>query len=196
MPEETLPPSTPNTVSSEATPPKTNFNIAEEFGTAKKNLPPAKILLIGVAVILIAWGIAALLQRPRTSASGSIDQIVSVEVPNQDLVMVAINVTVQNHGTKSFWIHTVKADVETANGSFSADAASAVDFERYFQAFPTLKEQAISPLAPDSKIAPGGQLSGTMVVGFPVTPDAFAGRKSLKVTIQPYDQPVPLVLTK
>lgn len=196
MPEETSPPPRPSAVSPESAQPKTNFNIGEEFGTAKKNLPPVKILLIGVALILVAWGIAALLQRPRTSATGSIDQIVSVEVPNQNLVMVAINVTVQDHGTKPFWIHTVEAEVETASGSFSSGAASAVDFERYFQAFPTLKEQAISPLEPDAKIAPGGQLSGTIVVGFPVTADAFASRKSLKVTIQPYDQPVPLELTK
>ena len=43
---------------------------------------------------------------------------------------------------------------------------------------------------------PGGQIKGTIIVSFPITPDAFASRKSLKVTIQPYDQPVPLVLVK
>jgi hypothetical protein len=196
MPEETPTPSAPNAVSAETPQPKTDFNIGEEFGTAKKNLPPVKILLIGVALILVAWGIAGLLQRPKTSAAGSIDQVVSVEVPNQNLVLVAINVTVQNHGVKSFWIHTMKADVDTSTGSFSSDATPAVDFERYYQAFPTLKEYALAPLQPDAKISPGGQLSGTIVVGFPLTADAFAGRKSLKVSIQPYDQPVPLVLTK
>jgi len=188
--------SVPPPVPTEAAPPKTSFNIGEEFGTAKKNLPPVKIVLIGVALILVAWGIAALLQRPRTSASGSIDQVGSVEVPNQNLEIAALNVTIQNHGTKPFWIHTVKAEVETDSGSFSADAVSAADFDRYFQAFPALKEHAIAPLRPESKIAPGGQLSGTIVVGFPLTADAFAGRKLLTVTIQPYDQPVPLVLTK
>lgn len=195
MPEETSQPA-PNAISPETPQPKTNFNIGEEFGTAKKNLPPVKILLIGVALILVAWGIAALLQRPKTSAAGSIDQVVSVEVPNQNLVLVAINVTVQNHGEKPFWVHTIKADVDTSGGSFSSDATSAADFERYYQAFPALKEYALAALQPDAKISPGGQLAGTVVVGFPVTADAFAGRKSLKVTIQPYDQPVPLVLTK
>jgi len=196
MPEETPPPIAPSVASSAAPQSKNDFDIAEEFGTAKKNLPPIKILLIGAALILIGWGIAALLQRAKTSASGSIDQVVSVEVPNQNLVLVAINVAVQNHGTKPFWIHTVKADLETANGNFSANAASAVDFDRYFQAFPALKEHATTPLLPETKIAPGDQAGGTIVVGFPVTADTFAGRKSLKVTIQPYDQPVPLVLTK
>lgn len=195
MPEEPVPPVTPAAAPSPESP-KTDFNIGEEFGTAKKNLPPVKILLIGVVLILVAWGIAALLQRPRTSATGSIDQVVSVEVPNQNLVLVAINVAVQNNGTKPFWIHTIKADADTPTGSFSSDATPAVDFDRYYQAFPTLKQYALAPLLPDAKISPGGQLSGTIVVGFPVTSDAFANRRSLKVTIQPYDQPVPLVLTK
>ena len=195
MPEETSPPAVP-VVPAAVPQNKTDFDIGEEFGTAKKNLPPTKILLIGAALILVAWGIAALVQRPKTSASGSIDQVVSVEVPNQNLVIVAINVAVQNHGSKPFWIHTLQADLETANGNFSADAVSGVDFDRYFQAFPALKEHALPALPPDSKILSGGQMSGTIVAGFPVTADAFAGRKSLKVTIQPYDQPVPLVLTK
>lgn len=196
MPNETPPPSVPSAGSPEAPLPKTDFNIGEEFGTAKKNLPPVKILLIGAAIILLGWAIAALLQRPRVDATGSIDQVVSVEVPNQNLVMVAINVAFQNHGTKPLWIHTIKADVETANGNFSNEAASPADFERYYQAFPALKQYAVAPLQREAKVEPGGQISGTIIVGFPITPDAFAGRKSLKVSIQPYDQPVPLVLTK
>jgi len=33
-----------------------------------------------------------------------------------------------------------------------------------------------------------------IIVGFKVTKEAFDQRKSLIVTIQPYDQPVPIVL--
>jgi len=195
MPEEPLPRSAPASTPSAETP-KTDFNIGEEFGTAKKNLPPVKILLIGAAIILVGWGMAALLQRPRTQAGGTIDQVVSVEVPDQGLVLAAINVSFQNNGTKPFWIHTIKADVETTSGNFSAEAISPADFDRYYQGFPTLKQYALAPLQVEAKIEPGGKMNGTIMVGFPVTPDAFANRKSLKVTIQPYDQPVPLVLTK
>lgn len=194
MPEEV--PQSPETVSSAAPKPQTDFNIGEEFGTAKKNLPPVKILLIGAALMVLGWAIAALLQRPRTDATGSIGQVVSVEVSDQNLVMVAVNVAFQNNGTKPFWIHTIKADVETASGNFSADAASPADFNRYYQAFPALKEYALAPLEREAKIVPGGQIQGTIIVSFPLTADAFAGRKSLRVTIQPYDQPAPLVLTK
>lgn len=146
-----------------------------------------------VAVVAI---ILAVVQRPHSATTGSIDDVVSVEVPDQNMVMVAINVSFQNNGVKSYWIHTIKADLDTTSGSFTDDAASPADFDRYFQAFPALKQHALAPLEREAKIIPGGRIAGTIIVTFPVTPDAFTNRKSLKVTIQPYDQPVPLVLTK
>lgn len=176
--------------------PGTTFDIGEEFGTAKKNLPPARIVLIGVAVLAFAAGIVAVLQRPKSSATGSIDQMVSVEIPNQGTVMVALNVSFRNNGTKPFWIHTIKADLDTTSGSYSDTAASPVDFDRYYQAFPALKQYAIAPLQIEARINPGAQTQGTLIFSFPVTPDAFANRKVLKVSVQPYDQPTPLVLTK
>ena len=192
MPEEIPPPPSPPAPPEPSTP----FHIGEEFGTAKKNLPPVKIVLIGVAVIAVIAIIVSLVQRPHSATTGSIDDIVSVEVPDQHMIMVAINVAFQNNGIKPYWIHTIKADLDTGSATFSDDAASPADFDRYFQAFPTLKQHALAPLEREAKIIPGGHIQGTIIVAFPVTPDAFANRKSLKVTIQPYDQPVPLVLTK
>jgi len=192
MPEEIPPPPSPPAPPEPSTP----FHIGEEFGTAKKNLPPVKIVLIGVAVIAVIAIIVSLVQRPHSATTGSIDDIVSVEVPDQHMIMVAINVAFQNNGIKPYWIHTIKADLDTGSASFSDDAASPADFDRYFEAFPTLKQHALAPLEREAKIIPGGHIQGTIIVAFPVTPDAFANRKSLKVTIQPYDQPVPLVLTK
>jgi hypothetical protein len=192
MPEEIPPPPSPPAPPEPSTP----FHIGEEFGTAKKNLPPVKIVLIGVAVIAVIAIIVSLVQRPHSATTGSIDDIVSVEVPDQHMIMVAINVAFQNNGIKPYWIHTIKADLDTGSASFSDDAASPADFDRYFQAFPTLKQHALAPLEREAKIIPGGHIQGTIIVAFPVKSDAFANRKSLKVTIQPYDQPVPLVLTK
>lgn len=195
MPDETPPPAPP-AVSPNVSEFKTDFNISEEFGTAKKNLPPIKIVLIGAGIILLGWAIAALVQRPRSSATGSLDDVASVEVPNQNLVMVAINISVHNGGTKPYWIHTIQAELQTANGNFTTDAVSPADFDRYYQAFPALKQYAIDPLRRETKILPGGEIKGTIIVGFPVTADTFANRKLLKISIQPYDQPAPLVLTK
>ena len=77
----------------------------------------------------------------------------------------------------------------------AADAVPAVDAQRYFQAFPDLKQHALNILTAETKLDPGKKVSGTIVVSFPVTADAFAARKSLTVTITPYNE-VPIVLTK
>jgi hypothetical protein len=176
--------------------PGPGINIGEEFGTAKRNLPPAKIVAIVLAIATVLVGVVAFVQRAKPQGGGSVDNIVAVEIPNQNAVLVAVNVTVHNSGDKALWIHDIKATVKTDSKEFSDGAASAVDFDRYFQAFPTLKEHALNALPPETKIPPGGQAQGTIVVSFQVTQDGFDKRKSLSVVIQPYDQPLPLVLTK
>src|SRR6266481_812524 len=204
MPEDIPPKLSPNPepiTEPEAAPiielgPGPGVNIGEEFGTAKRNLPPAKIVSIVLAAAAILLGTFAFLDRAKPQGNGSVDNIAVAEIPNQNAVLVAVNVTVQNSGEKPLWIHDIKATIKTDGGEFSDVAASAVDFERYFQAFPTLKERAIAALPPETKIPVGGQARGTVVVSFPVTQNGFDKRKSLSVVIQPYDQPLPLVLTK
>ena len=176
--------------------PGPGINIGEEFGTAKRNLPPAKIVAIVLGVAAVILGIFAFVTRAKPQGDGSVDNISVVEVPDQHAVMVAVNVTLHNSGKKSLWIHDIKARLTTDGGEFTDEAASAVDFDRYFQAFPTLKEHAIAAIPPETKIPPGGQAQGTIVVSFPVIKDDFDKRKSLSVAIQPYDQPLPVVLTK
>jgi hypothetical protein len=161
MPDDVSSSPPPTTPSASTPDPGTRFNIGEEFGTAKKNLPPIKIVLIGVAVIAVIALIASLTQRPHSATTGSIDDVVSVEIPDQNTIMVAINVSFQNNGAKPYWIHTIKADLETSSGNFSDDAASPSDFDRYFQAFPTLKQHALAPLEREARINPGGHTAGT-----------------------------------
>jgi len=176
--------------------PGPGVNIGEEFGTAKRNLPPAKIVGIVLAAAALLLGIFAFLDRAKPQGGGSVDNIAVTEIPNQNAVLVAVNVTLHNAGEKPLWIHDIKATLKTDAGEFSDVAASAVDYDRYFQAFPALKERALAALPPETKIPVGGQAQGTVVVSFPVTRDGFDKRKSLSVIIQPYDQPLPVVLTK
>jgi hypothetical protein len=111
--------------------------------------------------------------------------------------MVALSITIRNGGDKPFWLRGTQATMQGPGGKdYSDEGLSSVDFDRYYQAFPALKANSYAPLQREGKIDPGGEMKGTMIVSFPVSADAFAGRKSIKVTIQPYDQPVPLVLTK
>jgi hypothetical protein len=173
---------------------QTKFDIGEEFGTAKKNLPPTKIILIGVAIILVVMGILAIVHRPKSAAVGSIDAVVSAEIPGQNSVMVAINLSIENQGEGPFRIHNIKVELEGKDQTYNDDPASAVDMERYFQALPELKRRALDPIPEETVIAPGGTVHGTVLVSFPVPPDGFAQRKSLKVEVWPYRSTVPLEL--
>jgi hypothetical protein len=175
--------------------PVTEFRIGEEFGTAKRNLPPARIVGACVAGVVILVGIIAFVERARPQGAGSVNNVAAVEVPDQDLVLAAITFTLRNTGEKSLWVRSLKAELATADGqSYECQAASAVDFDRYYQLFPSLKEGAAPPLPPETKLTPGTETKGTIVVSFPVTKDAFDHRKSLAVVIQPYDQPLPITL--
>ncbi len=180
-------------------PPKaeTDFRIGEEFGTARRNLPPAGIVLVCIAAVAVILGVIAYFNRQQPHATGSIESVTAVEVPGQNTTMVAITLTLHNTGEKPLWIHTIKAKITGEDGnSLEDEAASGVDFERYFQAFPALKENTQPPLLPEAKLLPGAEQKGTIIVNFPLTKEAVDKRKSVAVTIQPYDQPLAVVLTK
>jgi hypothetical protein len=175
--------------------PITQFHIGDEFGTAKRNLPPAGIVLICIAAVAVIVGIFAFKERQKPQGAGSIDFVTAAEVPGQNMILAAITFTLRNTADKPLWIHTLKAQLTTADGNtFDDEAASAVDLDRYFQAFPALKESSEPPLPPETKLLAGAEQKGTIIVSFKVTREAFDQRKSLTVTIQPYDQVLPVVL--
>src|ERR1700722_7369437 len=167
------------------------INIADEFGTAQRNLPPVKLLLIVTATILIIVGIASFFQRAKPQGAGSLDTVTAVDLPGQNSVLVALTFTLRNSGEKPLWVHHIEAKVVTSSGESSGDAASAMDFDRYYQAFPALKENTHAALSPEDKLQPGQELKRTVMVSFPVTLDAFNQRRSVSVVVHPYDQPVP-----
>ena len=70
------------------------------------------------------------------------------------------------------------------------------DYARYFQAFPALKEGAQPALAPEAQIPSGQSLKGSVIVAFPIKLDAFNQRKSISVLIWPYNETVPVTITK
>jgi len=144
MPDDATPPppAPPNaTTAPSPSEPPIPFHIGEEFGTAKKNLPSIKIVLICVAVIAAIAAIFAFVQRPQSATTGSMDNVASVEVPNQNMVMVAINVTVKNNGEKPYWIHTIKADLlegarSSAPGPRSQDQSWRSNIWNYSRSIP------------------------------------------------------------
>jgi len=203
MSDQPVPPQTPPPAAASPNPPnpnpspnqKTEFHIGEEFGTAKRNLPPIRIVVICIAAVAVIIGIFAFKERPKPQGAGAIDFVTAADVPGQNMILAAITVTLRNTADRPLWIHTLKAQLTTAdNQTFDDEAASAVDLDRYYQAFPALKESSEPPLSPETKLLAGTERRGTIIVGFKVTKQIFDQRKSLTVAIQPYDQVMPVVL--
>jgi hypothetical protein len=198
MPDQTPvpPPTPPAPAGPPAIPAGPTINIGEEYGTAKKNLPPAKIVLIAIGVVALVVLIASFLKRATPQASGSLDNVAAVQIPDQSSTMVALTFTLHNTSDKTLYVHTLQGSLKSAGGDSTADAVSAVDFDRYFQAFPALKSAAQPALPPETKIQPGESVTRSIIVAFPVALDVFNQRTSVSVVIWPYDQTVPVTLTK
>jgi len=179
-----------------AAPAGPTIDIAEEYGTAKKNLPPAKVVLIAIGAVLVVVLIASFLKRAKPQASGSLDNVVAVEVPGQGTTMVALTFNLHNTSDKILYVHSLQSSIKAPTGDATADAVSAVDFDRYFQAFPDLKHGAEPALMPETKIQPDETVIRTIIVNFPMTLDKFNQRQSISVIVWPYDQTVPVILTK
>ena len=189
-------PETPSAVPATPGPSGPTINIGEEFGTAKRNLPPAKIVGPAVAVTLVVIVILMFVVRSKPQGSGSLDKVVAAEIPGQNSTMVALTFTVQNNAEQVLYVRGIEAKVKTASGESSGEAVSAIDFNRYFQIFPGLKEGAQPALTPETKLQPGEKVTRTIIAGLPVNLDAFNKRQSVSVVIHPYDWSVPIVLTK
>jgi len=172
------------------------INIGEEYGTAKKNLPPAKIVLICVAAVAVVILIVSFIKRPQPQGKGSLDNVAAADVTGQGSTMVALTFTLHNTSDKTLYVHSLQGKIKTATGEQTADAVSAVDFDRYYQAFPSLKIGAQPALTPEAKIQPGQSVTGTIIVLFPVTIDAFNQRQSTSVLVWPYDEQLPITLTR
>jgi hypothetical protein len=193
--------SSPNTPPSPVPPPTPpsgpTINIGEEYGTAKKTLPPARILLITVSAVLVLVFIISFLKRAKPQASGTLDSVAAVEIPGQDSTMVALTFTLRNTSDKILYVRSLQGSVKIPNGDVTpVDAVSAVDFDRYFTAFPTLKTGTQPALAPETKIQPGETVARTIIVAFPIKLEAFNQHQALAVVIWPYDQTVPVILSK
>ena len=167
--------------------------ITEEFDSAKRTLPPVAPLAIALLVVVVFIIGVAVIFRSKPVAQGQIDRAFAMQQEGNSYSMVLMQVTLRDIGDKPLYVKEIKASIVTDQGESTDDAASAVDYGRYLQAFPDLKMYATEPLKVETKILPGGETSGSVMAAFPITKDQFYARKDLNVTIIPYDQK-PIVL--
>lgn len=144
------------------------------------------VLIAVLVVIAVGIGVFMFALRPKAKANGTIQQAVAVALPG-DQVLASITVNFNNIGGTPLWVRAVKARLTTADGQqYTDDAASPVDFDRYFRGYPDLREHSSQPLKVETKVEPGDQLRGSVIVAFPVTLESFNQRKSLSLLIYPY----------
>ena len=161
------------------TPPEPQYDaghvpITEEFDSAKRSLPPAVPVIIALVVVAIVVGVIAFLERSKPVAQGGIDSVYASQPANMTNTMVAIQVTLRNVGDKALYIKSISANLKTDQGEQSDDAASPSDYDRYFAAYPDLRQHATQPLTVETKIMPGAEQKGTVLVAFPVSEQQFA----------------------
>jgi hypothetical protein len=168
--------------------------VPDEIDSAKWSMPPWGVVGVVLLVIFVIIGIVSYLMRPLPKATGTIDAVYAVALPENN-VMVTMKININNVGGKTLYIRNIKLKLATPQGEFSDEAASAVDFPRYFQAFPDLREHTMTAIKVEDTIPPGNQLRGSVIGSFPVSLDQFNTRKSISVTIEPYDQ-APFTVTK
>ncbi len=168
-------------------PPAPQASGYDEFGTAKRNLPPAAPVAIALAIVAVVVGVIAYTQRAKPAAQGNITGAWFSQPANMESPMILLNVTLRNVSDKTLYIKDIQAAISTDKGDQSDEAASASDYDRYLEAYPDLRGHG-NPLRVETKIAPGGEQTGTVMVTFPVTQQLFDSRKDLTVTIEPYDQ--------
>ncbi len=160
--------------------------ITEEMDSARWSLPPVVPILIAFVVVAILVAVFTYGTRYKPVSSGEVQQVYAVEVPNQNSVLVAVQVNVRNTGDqKPLYLKGATAQLTGPDGKTYDDrAASSVDYERYFQAFPDLRQHSTQALQPGTQIAVGGQKQGTVIFGFPVDKNTFDQAKGLKVNVE------------
>jgi hypothetical protein len=93
-------------------------------------------------------------------------------------------------------VHSIQSSIKSPSGDATAEAVSAIDFDRYFQAFPALKNGIQPALSPEAEIPTGQSATRSIIVAFPKTLDDVNRRQSISVIVWPYNETVPIVMTK
>jgi hypothetical protein len=154
------------------------------------------------AVILVSVGIAAFLwvnHKPPV-AVGEVAQVSahSVHALNTatdangvkgdtepfDQVLVFASVRVRNQSDQPFVIKELMTNATFADGIHSSYAASAVDFDRIFIAYPELASLHGKPLLRETVVPAGQSVDGWIVSSFHATKEQWAGKKDLNFTVE------------
>jgi hypothetical protein len=111
-----------------------------------------------------------------------------------DQVYVFALVKLHNQSDKPLFLHNILANATLDDGIHSSYAATTVDYDRVFIAYPNMPVPHGKPLAPQTTIDPGQSVEGTIVSAFRLTKAQWDAHKDLNFTFGIHYQP-DLVLT-
>jgi hypothetical protein len=99
-----------------------------------------------------------------------------------DQVLLFTDVRLHNQSKHPIFLHQIIANATLADGIHSSYAATPVDYERVFKAYPDLMQWHAPPISPTLTLQPGETKEGTFVCSFRMTKADWEARKALDYT--------------
>lgn len=101
-----------------------------------------------------------------------------------DQMLVFTHVKLHNQSKNPIFLRQIMTNVTLGDGTVRTSyAATHIDYERLFMAYPDLKPLSGTALGSEPTIQPGGTLEGDFVSSFRMTKEEFDGRKGLSYNI-------------
>lgn len=101
-----------------------------------------------------------------------------------DQVLVFAELRIHNQSDKPIIIRDMLTNATFEDGPHSSYAATSIDYDRIFIAYPELKNFHGAPLLRDTVIPPGQVVDGMIVSSFHVSKEQWVAHKDLNFTIQ------------
>lgn len=173
--------------------------LGEEITKGSSHLVIATAIAAVLVSLAIAWYIIAGQKPP--AATGQVVRVVAHPVHREtagydaggmpmpkeefDQILVFTHVTMHDQSKNPLFLRRITTNVTMADGSIrSSYAATPVDYQRLFQAYPDLAAfRGNSPVDLEGTIQPGGTLEGDFVSSFRMTKQEFDSRKGLNYNI-------------
>jgi hypothetical protein len=165
------------------------------FATVLVSMAIAGYFIAGIKPIAITGEVEQVWVHPQHSETSGYDANgVSMAKETYDQVYVFAKVKLHNQSDKPLFLHQVLTNATLNDGIHSSYAATASDYDRIYIAYPTMPIPHQKALSPQSTIAPGQTVEGTVVSAFRVTKAEWDAYKDLSFTFGIQYQPS-LVLT-
>ena len=106
-----------------------------------------------------------------------------------DQVYVFALVKLHNQSQNPLFLHNIMTNATMDDGIHSSYAATLSDYNRVFIAYPNMPVPHGKPLSPQTTIAPGQTVEGTIVSAFRLTQEQWGARKDLNFSFGIQYQP-------